>query len=86
MPVIAYITANLGSLIALLAYPLVLEARLSTDQQDIAWAVGYAAYVALLALCAWTVWRSRDATNEAAGQPEAVASEAPPKDSSESTI
>ncbi len=56
-PYFLYAAGNVGSLLALLAYPLVLEPRLSTTAQSRLWSVGYLAFVLLTAACAWTVRR-----------------------------
>ena len=45
-----YALSNAGSLLALLAYPLLIEPRLSLTTQRGIWAVGYVGLVALLAL------------------------------------
>ena len=47
-----YALSNAGSLLALLAYPLLIEPRLGLASQRGAWAVGYAALVMLLAVAA----------------------------------
>jgi hypothetical protein len=47
-----YALSNAGSLLALLAYPLIIEPRLGLGTQREAWAVAYAVLVALLALAA----------------------------------
>lgn len=45
-----YALSNAGSLLALLAYPILIEPRLSLTSQREIWAIGYAGLVALLAL------------------------------------
>lgn len=50
-----YAASNAGSLIALLAYPLVIEPLLPTSVQNRSWAIGYVVLAALLATCAWRV-------------------------------
>jgi hypothetical protein len=45
-----YALSNAGSLLALLAYPILIEPRLALTSQREIWAVGYAGLVALLAL------------------------------------
>lgn len=52
-----YAASNLGSLLALLAYPLWVEPRLGLAGQSGAWAVGYVLLGLLLAGCAAAVWR-----------------------------
>lgn len=51
-PYFLYAAGNVGSLLALLSYPLVIEPRLSTAGQARLFTVGYVALVALSALCA----------------------------------
>ncbi|MBS2016281.1 MAG: fused MFS/spermidine synthase [Deltaproteobacteria bacterium] len=48
-----YAASNAGSLLALLAYPLVIEPLLPTGVQNRAWAYGYVVLAALLGTCAW---------------------------------
>ena len=47
--------SNLASMLALLAYPFVIEPALSTRTQALAWSAGYAVFAML---CAVTAWRS----------------------------
>lgn len=59
-PYFLYAASNLGSLLALLSYPLLVEPRLSLGQQSRVWAGGYAALVALVTLCGlWAAWSPR---------------------------
>ncbi len=51
-PYFLYAAGNVGSLLALLAYPLVLEPHLSTSAQSRLWSIGYVAFVALTTGCA----------------------------------
>lgn len=48
-----YAASNAGSLLALVAYPLVIEPLLPTGVQNRSWAIGYVVLAALLATCAW---------------------------------
>jgi hypothetical protein len=57
-PYFLYGASNLGSMLALLAYPTMVEPNLRLGQQSIDWTVGYAALAALTALCAVFLWRS----------------------------
>ena len=59
-PYFLYAASNLGSMLALLAYPLAVEPNLRLAQQSIAWTVGYGVYVALALGCAAVVWRSQE--------------------------
>ena len=51
-PYFLYAAGNVGSLLALLAYPLLLEPNLSTSAQSRLWSIGYLLFVALTAACA----------------------------------
>ena len=53
-----YAASNLGSFVALLGFPLLIEPNLGLARQTVAWAVGYGALVALIAVCALVLWRS----------------------------
>ncbi|MEW5982649.1 MAG: fused MFS/spermidine synthase [Acidobacteriota bacterium] len=57
-PYFLYQASNLGSLVALLAYPLVVEPWLGLRQQGIVWSTGYAAFGMLVAACAWALLRA----------------------------
>src|SRR5690606_25620384 len=58
-PYFLYSASNAGSLLALLAYPVVVEPRLALAGQRTAWSVGYAGLIALIAACAWIARRGR---------------------------
>ncbi len=47
IPYRLFALSNLGSLIALLSYPVLVEPELSTRLQMISWSLGYAVFVAL---------------------------------------
>lgn len=51
-PYFLYAASNAGSLLALLAYPFLLEPRLTLTSQDWLWAGGYVGFVLLMAACA----------------------------------
>jgi hypothetical protein len=57
-PYFLYAASNLGSLLGLLSYPLLLEPKLSLAQQGRAWAAGYAIFLTLAAVCALAFIRS----------------------------
>lgn len=71
-PYFLYSASNLGSMVALLAYPLLVEPRLRLPQQTWLWAGGFGLLVALMATCAAAMARSP--------RPEAVASETTDED------
>jgi hypothetical protein len=58
-PYFLYAASNLGSFMALLAYPLIVERNLRLQDQTILWTVGYVVLVMLSLACAATVWRTR---------------------------
>src|SRR5262249_45165633 len=55
-----YAASNAGSLLGLIAYPLVVEPVLGLREQGVAWAAGYAVFAALSALCGWKAWSSNN--------------------------
>ena len=57
-PYFLYAASNAGSLLGLLAYPLVLEPRLPLATQQWIWATGVGLYAAMVLVCALTVVRS----------------------------
>jgi hypothetical protein len=57
-PYYLYAASNLGSFIALLAFPFLLEPRLSLTIQSRFWAYGYAAMALVIAACAIAAWRA----------------------------
>jgi hypothetical protein len=73
-PYFLYVASNVGSLLALLAYPLLVEPRLTLQQQGRLWTGGYAVYMGLSVACAWMIWRTRATMQEEARE----RSEAPP--------
>lgn len=58
-PYFLYVASNLGSLLALVSYPVLVEPLLTLGAQSRLWAGGYAAFVALTGACALTSWRQR---------------------------
>src|SRR5690606_4723266 len=75
-----YVASNLGSFLALLAFPLVLEPLLPTATQVNLWRGTYFAFVGLLALAGWVLVRRAPAgaATGAGGTREAVTEEAAP--------
>lgn len=57
-----YAASNLGSFAGLIAYPLLAEPLLSIHAQSQAWSLGYGVLVAIVALAAWSRWRTPLAT------------------------
>jgi hypothetical protein len=56
-PYFLYVASNLGSFMALLAYPAIVEPTLRLQDQARLWTVGYVVLVALTLACALVVWR-----------------------------
>jgi len=52
-----YAASNLGSMLALLGYPFVMEPRLRLMEQSRVWAAGYALLAVLVVACAYLLWR-----------------------------
>ena len=82
-PYFLYAASNLGSIVGLLGYPLLVEPRLSltgTYSQTALWSASYGVLAVLIVLCALAVWRNRargnDATSDGGG--EGVAEREPP--------
>ena len=74
-PYFLYAASNFGSLLALLAYPLIVERWLRVREQSQWWAWGYLVLVTLVAACAAAIWRTGTST-PAEGNSVAVAPEA----------
>ncbi|MSR61384.1 MAG: hypothetical protein EXS08_02900 [Planctomycetes bacterium] len=53
-----YALSNAGSLLALLAYPLLVEPWLTTRTQELAWSVAFGAFALLSAGCVRSAWRA----------------------------
>lgn len=75
-PYFLYAASNLGSFLALLAYPLLLEPRLRLQDQSRLWTIGYLLLVALTLGCAAAVWR-RSGSLAVAHHATAAESDAP---------
>lgn len=68
-PYFLYAASNAGSLLALLAYPFVVEPTMTLRAQSALWSVGYVVLIALVAACAW---RLRDSAARPAVERGAV--------------
>lgn len=72
-----YALSNIGSLLALLAYPFLIEPVLPRKLQALSWGWGLAAYVACAAWCVWLLWNKNPAeeapANDASAEGPAVA-------------
>jgi SAM-dependent methyltransferase len=56
-PYFLYAASNLGSMLALLSYPVLVEPRLRLAEQTWLWTVGFGVLLALAAVCAGLLWR-----------------------------
>jgi len=63
-PYFLYAASNLGSMLGLAAYPLLVEPRLTLAQQAQWWAVGYGLLTTLIAGCAAWLWMARRGGSE----------------------
>jgi len=71
-PYFLYAASNAGSLLGLLAYPLLLEPLLRLHSQSRLWSAVYAAFVLLTVACAFFAWQWRERISgpEPRGSPE----------------
>ncbi len=67
-PYFLYAASNSGSILALLAYPVVVEPYLPLEKQVWAWGIGYGLLVVLIVLCAFVLWKSGIQKSEVGGQ------------------
>jgi hypothetical protein len=70
-PYFLYVASNVGSMLALVGYPLAIEPALGLARQSAAWTATYVVLVLLMTACALGAWRYRESTSA-----EAVASRA----------
>src|SRR5262249_53950087 len=71
-PYFLYGASNLGSMIALLGYPVIIEPLFTLMGQQVTWVIGYLLLAGLTAYCALLMWRSNPAATtvvEGAGAP-----------------
>jgi hypothetical protein len=57
-PYFLYASSNIGSFLALLSYPLVLEPIFTLRTQNLIWTGGYGLLIVLIAACGFLLWRS----------------------------
>jgi hypothetical protein len=76
-PYVLYAASNAASLLALAAYPVLIEPALGLARQALFWAVGYAVYVALALMCAVRAWRM-SASFKDDGKPAVAEADEPP--------
>src|SRR6185437_5695041 len=57
-PYFLYASSNIGSFLALLSYPVLLEPMLTLRAQNLLWSTGYGALIVLIAGCGWLLLTS----------------------------
>jgi spermidine synthase len=74
-PYFLYAASNLGSLLALLGYPFVVEPLLPLSEQGRLWSIAYGAWVVLMLVCVVCLWRraSPELQRQESDEPEAEA-------------
>jgi hypothetical protein len=72
-----YALSNVGSLLALVSYPFLIETQFTRHAQAWMWSAGLVVYAVCCGFCAWRVWRQPAATAAAAAQAGAEAAPAP---------
>ena len=73
-PYVLYAASNLGSFLALLSYPVLIEPLSTLSAQRLGWSGGYAVFMILIALLAFVVWSRRV---DRAAEPAALEKSAP---------
>jgi hypothetical protein len=68
-PYFLYGASNLGSMLALVGYPVVVEPYLTLRSQQIVWVIGYGVLALLTATCAILMWKSKPAPEPAPAPP-----------------
>ena len=64
-PYVLYAASNLGSFLALLSYPVLIEPLASLSMQRNSWSLGYGVFVALVLLIGLLIWSRRQAVQVA---------------------
>jgi SAM-dependent methyltransferase len=72
-PYFLYAASNVGSILGLLAYPALIEPRLTLHEQALYWGLGYSVFVILAAVCAWRVLATAGAASAAPAAPQSRA-------------
>jgi protein-L-isoaspartate O-methyltransferase len=75
-PYFLYAASNIGSFLALLAYPVVIEPLVRLGDQTRAWTFGFFILIALIVACGALLWRARNAP--AAAETDTAAEASPP--------
>lgn len=71
-PYFLYGASNLGSMLALLGYPLLIEPSLRLAQQSWGWTIGYGLLAALIVGCGVMLWRSQPSGTVEGGEGESA--------------
>ena len=79
-----YALSNVGSLLALLSYPIWFEVQFTRREQAVWWSAGLAVFAAMCGYCAWRVWRLGDENETVLATPPATPVSAPVSESTES--
>ena len=69
-PYVLYAASNLGSFLALLSYPVLIEPLASLSAQRASWTVGYGIFVALVSLLGVLIWLRRNVVRHASASLE----------------
>lgn len=72
-----YALSNVGSLLALLSYPVYFELKFSRRTQANMWSAGFVVFVALCGYCAWKLWQRHRHDRASAPQPSPAAGAVP---------
>lgn len=72
-----YALSNVGSLLALLGYPFLLEPNFSRQMQAYGWSIGLMAFAGLAAWCGSVVWRRAEDVDPVRAKPAASAAPIP---------
>ncbi len=75
-PYYLYAASNIGSLLALLSYPFIIEPNIGLNMQKLTWTGGYIGLILLIAACGWFFIRYSQQTY-AEGEEQEVLSEEP---------
>ena len=67
-PYYLYAASNIGSLLALLSYPFLIEPNIGLASQKSDWSIGFVVLCLLIAGCAFTLWKAQQA-KEAIAEP-----------------
>jgi hypothetical protein len=70
-PYFLYAASNIGSFLALLAYPFVVEPLTRLQQQTFAWSAGFIFLILLIAGCGYLIWSTQDLKETKASAEEA---------------